>query len=244
MNETVDVGAFCFSGSAALVQTLSRSGLAWLCLDAQHGRWDDASVLAALDHVGGGIPEDAARVFVRPRSAAPDLIGRALDAGAAGVIVPLIDSAEQARAVVEAARFPPLGRRSFGPIRSPFGEEDDLTAANDGVCVVVMIETAAALDDVEAIAAVPGVDMLFVGPFDLSLALGVSVDALLADHDHDGPLPRIARAARTADVRFGGFAGDAPRARQFIAHGADFVSIVSDLDAAVIGVDAVRAQVG
>ena len=240
--DAVDFGAFCFAGSAPVVESLSRSDLSWVCLDAQHGRWDDASVLAALDllaHSRG----DTARVFVRPRSAAPDLIGRALDAGAAGVIVPLIDSTEQAREVVDAARFPPVGRRSFGPIRAPFGDEGDLGAANEGVCVAVMIETATALEQVESIAAVRGVDMLFVGPYDLSLALGLTVDELLEDRSSHAPLPRIAAAARSAGIRFGGFAGNAQRARSFIAHGADFVSIVSDLDAGVIGVDAVLTQV-
>lgn len=237
-----EIGSFSFSGSPALVGALARSGLDWMCLDAQHGRWTDESVLEAMDLLGGGIPDGAARIFVRPMTADPALIGRALDAGAAGVIVPLIDSVEDARAVVQAARFPPIGRRSYGPIRAPYGAADDLAAANSGVVVAIMIETKEALGNVAEIAALEGVDMLFVGPFDLSLALGTTVDALLADVAPGAPLPRIAAAAQTAGIRFGGFAGSTERTRAFIAQGADFVSAISDLDAAIAGARSAREQ--
>lgn len=248
MSEPVHLGAFSFSGSAPVVEALARSGLDWVCLDAQHGRWSDLSVLGALDLLGGGARQDAARVYVRPRSADHDLIGRALDAGAAGVIVPMIDSVEQTRAVTQAARFPPIGTRSFGPIRAAFGAADDLAAANAGVTIGIMIETSAALAAVDDIARVDGVDMLFVGPFDLALALDTTVDALLAHTSADAPIPRIAAAARAAEIRFGGFAGTTERARAFIRHGATFVSVISDLDATVAGAmsarrDALRTEV-
>jgi 4-hydroxy-2-oxoheptanedioate aldolase len=235
--EAPEYGAFSFVDSPAAVQALSATGLRWLCLDAQHGRWNDASVLAALDLLGPSTTgaDGAARVFVRPRAADFGLIGRALDAGAAGVIVPMVDGMEDARRAVEAAYFPPLGRRSFGPIRSPFGAADDVAAANAGVLLAVMIETAGALDAVDEIAALDGVDMLFVGPFDLSASLGTTVDGLLDDTGAGSPLARVAAATRAAGIRFGAFAGVPERAERFAAHGADFISITSDLDVLAAG---------
>ncbi|WP_150307383.1 HpcH/HpaI aldolase family protein [Planctomonas psychrotolerans] len=242
MSGRIEYGAFSFAGSGPIVAGLAASGLDWVCIDAQHGRWNDDSVLTVLDLVHWTPGADATRMYVRPRALDFGLIGRALDAGAAGIIVPMVDSVDDARRAVEAARFPPLGRRSFGPIRTPFGAPDDLEAANAGVIVVPMIETVGALDQVEDIAAVDGVDMLFVGPFDLSLALGTTVDALLADTSPGNPLDRIAAAADAAGVRFGAFAGSLDRARAFQDRGADFLSVISDLDAAVTGAQhAVRA---
>ena len=234
---TVEYGAFSFIDSPAVVEALGATGLSWLCLDAQHGRWDDAGVLAALDLAGGAATGAGgrARILVRPRAADFGLIGRALDAGAAGVIVPMVDGVEDARRVVDAAYYPPIGRRSWGPIRSPYGAPSDVEAANDGVLVAIMIETLGALAAVDEIAALPGVDMLFVGPFDLSAALGTTVDALLADGSADAPLARVATAAAAAGVRFGAFAGGPERAAAFAAHGADFITLTSDTDALALG---------
>ena len=108
------------------------------------------------------------------RTAANDLrcIGQALDAGAAGVIVPMIENAEAAREAVRNAKYPPLGRRSYGPMRSELRRGPDLAVVNDTALVAVMIETAAGLEHVEEIAAAPGVDALYVGPYDLTLAIG------------------------------------------------------------------------
>jgi 4-hydroxy-2-oxoheptanedioate aldolase len=233
----IEYGAFSFIDSPAVIEALSASDLSWLCLDAQHGRWDDAGVLAALDLVGGAATgaEGRARILVRPRAADFGLIGRALDAGAAGVIVPMVDGVGDARRVIDSAYYPPLGRRSWGPIRSPYGAPADVAAANDGVFVAIMIETLGALAVVDEIALLPGVDMLFVGPFDLSAALGTTVDELLADRSADAPLARVAAAAAAAGIRFGAFAGGPERAAAFAAHGADFITITSDTDALALG---------
>lgn len=244
MNGVPELGAFSFSGSAAIVEALATTDLAWFCLDAQHGRWDDASILAGLDALGGGVRNDGVRIYVRPRSSAFDAIGRALDCGAAGIIVPMIETPDEARAVVQAARFPPRGRRSFGPIVAPFGAEDDLAAADEGVLVAVMIETASALRDVDAIAEVEGVDMLFVGPFDLALSLGTTVEELVADTSAGAPLVSIAAAARRHGVRLGAFAGDPGRVAAFQALGADFISVTDDLSAAVSGAHAALSRIG
>ncbi|MEP6796544.1 MAG: aldolase/citrate lyase family protein [Lapillicoccus sp.] len=229
-------GLFSFVDSIPGVAAALAAGLDWVCLDGQHGRWDDARVLAALD----ALPAEPGRVLVRVRSLDAGLIGRALDAGARGVVVPMVESAEQARAAVAAVRYPPSGSRSFGPIRAPYGAPSDTAAANAANLCAVMIETAAALDAVEVIAAVPGVDLLFVGPFDLSLALGTDVDSLLAEDD--GPLTRVVAAAAATGIRAGAFAGTPDRARRMAALGFTLIAATSDTDVVERGLSSVVAQ--
>jgi 4-hydroxy-2-oxoheptanedioate aldolase len=101
-------------------------------------------------------------------------IGKLLDAGAYGVILPMIDTAEDARRLVDAVRYPPRGRRSFGPARGLlYGGADYAERADDELLAFAMIETSQGLANLDAIAAVEGLDGLFIGPTDLSLALGV-----------------------------------------------------------------------
>ncbi|MGA1836314.1 aldolase/citrate lyase family protein [Herbiconiux sp. 11R-BC] len=112
----LSAGLWSMLGETRTVAALAGSGFDWLCLDAQHGHYDDAAMRSGLDAVAAASP--ALERWVRVRSADPGLIGRALDAGADGVIVPLVDSAEQAAAAVRASYYPPLGARSTGPTLS------------------------------------------------------------------------------------------------------------------------------
>ena len=237
VGSAVSWGAFSFVDSVPGVAAALASGLAWVCLDEQHGRWDDARVLAALDASSPG----PGRILVRVPSLDDGLIGRALDAGAHGVIVPMVESVAQAEAAVAAVRYPPAGRRSFGPIAAPHGAPADTAAANAANLCAVMIETAAALEAVEEIAAVPGVDLLFVGPFDLSLALGTDVDALLADGGA-GPLGRVVAAAEAGGIRAGAFAGTPDRARRMAELGFTFIAATTDVDVVERGLSAVLSQ--
>lgn len=233
----VQWGLFSFVDSIPGVAAALAAGLDWVCLDGQHGRWDDGRVLAALD----ALPSRPGRLLVRPRSLDAGLIGRALDAGAHGVIVPMVESMEQARAAVAAVRYPPAGSRSFGPIAAPHGAPSDTAAANAGNLCAVMIETASALTSVEDIAAVPGVDLLFVGPFDLSLALGTDVDTLLAD-GVAGPLGRVVAAAEAAGIRAGAFGGTPVRARRMAELGFTLIAATTDTDVVERGLSAVLSQ--
>ena len=128
-----------------------------------------------------GVSNGDQGAVARRGSDEPGIVGRMLDAGAMAVVAPMIESADDARQLVAACRYPPAGRRSLGPIRAMARDGAGyITTANDRVCVLPMIETAAALEAVEEIAAVEGVDGLLVGPFDLSMALG------LPPGDNDG----------------------------------------------------------
>lgn len=219
-----------------LLLRLASGGFDWLALDAQHGPVDRA----ALHVIGRALAGAPTPFLVRVPAVDAAWIGAALDAGAAGVIVPSVEGVGDAERAALATRYPPLGDRSWGPFAPLWGGATSMPEeANQAVRCWVMIETPGAFDEVEAIAAIPGVDGLFVGPLDLSLSLGTTPEALLADHDPAGPLGRVVAAAERQGILVGGFAGVPERARAFAAHGIAFVAVTSDAAVVWAGVRAV-----
>lgn len=213
------------SSDPATIGRLSRLGFDWMCLDAQHGHFDDRAIDASL----AARRDDTVPVHVRVAAADPWLIGRALDSGAAGIIVPMVNTADEAAAVVSAAYYPPIGVRSWGPF---LGAVDRAVLppaeANVSIEISVMIETADALHRVEEIAATSGIHGLFVGPFDLAIALGIELDDLLADTTEQSPLRRIVSATERQGIVAGAFAGSPERATILIDHGFTFVAVATD----------------
>ena len=195
--DELTLGAWCLLPNALSAEMLAKGGFDWVLIDMQHGCMDyetAVNMIRAID-LGGVTP------LVRVPWNEPGIIGRMLDAGAMGVVVPMIQDADDARRAVDACLYPPAGRRSFGPIR--VGTRDGagyFAGANARVAVIPMIETADALANVEAIAAVPGVDALFVGPFDLSIALGLPPGNNDGEPLFDQAFARIAVAARQAGI--------------------------------------------
>jgi 4-hydroxy-2-oxoheptanedioate aldolase len=175
-------------------EEFARAGYDYVGFDAQHGYLDDADIarmLRRLEHVSIG-------TAVRLPSADAAPIGRVLDAGADAVIVAMIESADEAAAAVAATRYPPHGARSFGPLRAGLGVDTAVLEAR--VSVFAMIETAAALSDVEAICAVPGLAGVYVGPADLAISMGVEVTKANTDTAVGDAIVRINRAARAAGI--------------------------------------------
>jgi 4-hydroxy-2-oxoheptanedioate aldolase len=222
-------GGWSTLGSPAAAEALARSGCDFVVLDAQHGLWDDAATAQALAVLGGGASAGAAPALVRVRAADDALVGRALDAGAAGVVVPMVADGAHAAEVAAACRYPPRGHRSWGPLGSLRGRA--VPSAPDADAVVtcaVMVEVPSALADVGAVAAAPGVDAVLVGPFDLSLALGTTVDALLADDGPGGPLPRVVAACADAGIVAAAYAGSVERGVRLAELGFAAVAVVTD----------------
>lgn len=169
--ETV-YAAWCMIGSSVVAETIAREGFAAVVLDAQHGLWDTAALIAGV----GGLHHAESTPVIRVPLNDFALVSRALDFGAEAIIAPMINNTDDARQFVAAAKYPPLGERSWGPIRAMAlqgrtAPVDYMREANDGTLTLAMIETATALENVDAIAATPGIDALFVGPYDLSTAL-------------------------------------------------------------------------
>jgi 4-hydroxy-2-oxoheptanedioate aldolase len=222
--------AWCTLASPIVVESLAREGYTAVTLDQQHGLWDTAATVSAI----GAIHHAGAAPIVRvPFSQFPS-VSRALDFGAEGVIMPLISTPADARAFVAAAKFPPLGERSWGPHRAmTLGGLSDagahLREANDITVTIAMIETRQALDNLDAIVGTDGIDAIFVGPYDLSVALsgGKQVDPLSADVEK--ALDRIVAAARKAGKVPGVYCPDAVRAVTLAKRGFRFLAVASDL---------------
>jgi 4-hydroxy-2-oxoheptanedioate aldolase len=216
--------------SPQLAGQLARLPIEGVCLDMQHGTIgfsDAAPLIAAISSAGRPA---IARILWNE----PGLIGQVLDAGAAAVIVPMVNSKEQAEAAVKAAKYPPLGGRSWGGYTAfqtyGLSPADYLKKANSITQVFAMIETQAALDAVEEIAAVPGLDGLFVGPSDLSIALskGAGIDKT-AKHTLDA-MKLIAAAAAKNNLVAGAFAGSADVINTYAAMGYTFMAGAVDVD--------------
>ncbi|WP_185974173.1 HpcH/HpaI aldolase/citrate lyase family protein [Curtobacterium sp. KBS0715] len=222
-------GVWCTLGEPRTTAQIAQNGFAWLGLDAQHGAFDDATLLATMPALAAVAPQVPVAVRVAEGSGAA--IGRALDLGADIVIVPMIETVEQAEHAVRAAHYPPRGRRSWGPMAGLWGGAAPSAAGADPE-VWVMLETPEGLRAAEQILAVPGVSAVFVGPFDLSIGLGIELDELLAadDDGHHSPaaLPAIVAAARRAGKHTGAFAGDLARAERLRALGFERVAVVTD----------------
>jgi len=194
-------GRCALNGWLAVPATLSaeamvRAGWDAVTVDLQHGTADYAGLLSMLPVVekAGVTP------LVRVPWNEPSIIMRALDAGVIGVICPMIETADDARAFVRACLYPPRGARSFGPIRARLVHGDGYAAAaNDTVLPIAMIETRGALDNLDEIAAVEGLAALYIGPSDLSSALGHPPGF---DRTEPALLSEIARV-REAAVRHG-----------------------------------------
>ena len=166
--ETV-VGYWVVTDNPVGTERVARLGYDYVALDLQHGMLGYQGMLHGLLAIDAG-QRAAGLVRVEANLATP--IGKALDAGAVGIIVPLINSAEDAAAAVAATRYPPDGIRSYGPMRSGLRIGPTPAEANASVLVFAMIETPEGLANVEQIAATPGLDGLYIGPSDLTLAVG------------------------------------------------------------------------
>ena len=189
------LGAWCMIPGALTAEILASSGFDWVLVDMQHGCMDYETALEMIRAIdlGGATP------IVRVPWNEPGIIGRMLDAGAMGIVAPMIQTPDDAARLVEACLYPPVGRRSLGPIR--VGVRDGagyFAGANDRVMVIPMIETVEALESVEEIAAVPGIDALLVGPCDLSIALGLPPGDNDGKPAFDAAVARINRAAKDA----------------------------------------------
>jgi 4-hydroxy-2-oxoheptanedioate aldolase len=163
------VNAWLSNDSAYVAEAAAHQGYDAVTVDMQHGMVGFDRVVAMFQ----AISTTAAIPMARPSENNPAEIMRLLDAGAYGIICPMISTAEDAARLVSACRYPPVGRRSFGPSRGLlYGGLDYFSGANDEILVFPMIETIQAVDNIEAILDTPGIDGIYVGPNDLSIEMG------------------------------------------------------------------------
>jgi len=155
--------------SPITAEAAARAGFDYVCVDNQHGVVEYSAASAMVQ----GILLGGSRPVSRVPWNEPGIIGKLLDAGVEGIIVPMVNSAEEAAAVVQACRYAPVGARSFGPILAGLRNGSYAKEANDTVATIPMVETVQALQHLDDILSVRGVDAVYVGPADLSLSLGL-----------------------------------------------------------------------
>lgn len=214
--------------SETVAEILSGSGFDWFFVDAEHGTFETRDIQNTV-RAAGSTP-----CLVRLASPNPVLVGKALDTGAAGIIAPMVNSAEQAQTIVAAARYSPEGNRGVGLGRAHgygFRFKEYLATANDDVVVVLQAEHIDAVNAMEEITETPGIDAILIGPYDLSASMG-----LIGQVDHPDVQAAIARVAELCtekQIRLGVFGVSAEAVRPYIERG--FNLIVAGVDTVMLG---------
>jgi len=214
-------------------RALARTGVDWVMVDCEHGNIDDSAMHEAVPAI--------AALGVSPIVRIPDMqswmVKRALDCGAHGVLVPLLRTVDEAKAIVQSAKFPPWGRRGFG---SPFAAErfnpvpsftEYLQQANGALLTMVQIETQEALEVVDEIAAVEGLDVLFIGPFDLGNNIGHPIINGVVAPELKEAIGRTLAACRKTGKKCGIFSTSGEQAKMFADQGFDMISVATDFTA-------------
>ena len=212
-------------GNSFSAEVMAHQGWDTLTIDMQHGVIDYAAMVTMLQ----AISTTATVPVVRVPWLEPGIIMKSLDAGAYAIICPMVNSREDAQKLVAYSHYAPRGSRSFGPVRANlYGGADYPVHANDTVVVFAMIETAQALDNLDVILSVEGLDAVYIGPSDLSLALGCTPQFDDVDPPVAQAIDHILARAKAHGVRAGVHNGRTDVARARIAKGFDFVTVSSD----------------
>ena len=211
--------------SSFSAETMAHQGWDTLTIDMQHGMIDDAALVPMLQAIS---TTDTVPI-VRVPWLEPGILMRALDAGAYGVICPMVNTREDAQKLVAFTHYPPRGTRSFGPLRAVlYAGADYVQHANDTIVTIAMIETAEALDNLDDILSVEGLDAIYIGPSDLSLALGCRPTFDDLEPKAFEAVEHILARAKAHGVVAGIHNGTPEAALKRIAKGFQFVTIGSD----------------
>jgi 4-hydroxy-2-oxoheptanedioate aldolase len=212
-------------GSALAAERMANTGIDFIMIDTQHGSWGPESTIASLMAITTSPATPMARVARNDYT----MIGRLLDEGALGIIVPMVHTAEDAKAAADACRFPPTGSRSWGWGRAAGYGEDYSNAINDEILVMVQIESAQAVENAEAILSTPGVDGCWIGPSDLSLSMGIHPSQKDTDERVQAAIDKVLTACKNTGA-IPGFAGGGPsQGVELAQRGFRFITCGSDL---------------
>jgi 4-hydroxy-2-oxoheptanedioate aldolase len=217
-------GAWCSIPSAGVIEVMCVAGLRYACLDQQHGFFDDPALVDGFR----AIERRGVMPLARVSSNAGWMIGKALDAGALGVIVPLVEDKADAAAAVAACRYAPRGTRSFGPTRAQLFDKPETARGFEDVLCFVMVETARGLRNVDEIASTPGLDGIYIGPSDLTLGLGGATLAGPESPQLAEPVEQIAAACRRNGIIAGIHCVDGASAGRFAGRGFQLITCFKD----------------
>ncbi|WP_413875610.1 HpcH/HpaI aldolase family protein [Albidovulum sp.] len=222
------LNGWCSIASPFGAEIMAAQGYDSLCIDMQHGIVDYQAAVGMFQAMGSGVTPLARVPWLDPAA-----IMKALDAGAYGVICPMVNTAEDAAKLVSCVRYPPHGQRSFGPTRALFSAGSDYgDRADDEVICLAMIETREGFDNLEAIAATPGLDGLYIGPADLTL--GLTGRRYPRGFDREEPemvaaIQRILNVAHAAGIKAALHCGSPAYAAKAVGWGFDMVTISNDV---------------
>ena len=220
------VNAWLAIASSYAAEVVAHAGYDAITVDGQHGMMGFDTALTMLQ----AIATTDAVPMARPSGLVPPEIMRWLDAGAYGIICPMVSTRADAEALVSACRYPPIGTRSYGPARGLlYGGSDYFAHANSEIIVLAMVETAEGLANLDAIVATPGLDGIYVGPNDLCLALGVAPQSESAEPMAVEAIARIQAACAEHGKIAGIFCSSGPAAAARVAQGFGLVTPGNDV---------------
>ncbi len=215
--------------SVIVADSLARDGWASIVIDMQHGLigYDDMVACVAAIRAAGAAA--VVRVPIRDEG----LIGRAMDAGAEGIICPMINTGQEASWLTRNVKYPPVGQRSWAPTQAMkllgLDKNNYLERANDFVVNIAMVETQTALKNIDAICSTPGIDMIFVGPNDLCVSLTEGKEVDPTNPQVEKALQMVRRKCEAHGVFSGAFANTIEIARSYREMGFNFISVGTDL---------------
>jgi len=223
------VGTWLSLGDITATRFLARVGYPWLTVDLEHSPidWSQASTLFGVIADAGCVP------LVRVPQGRHDYIKRVLDAGAHGIICPMIDTVEQAKACIAAAKYPPTGNRSVGGAAHALNFDasagDYYKHANDEILVILQTESPTGVENADAIYSLPGCDAIFVGPNDLRAQMRSDDGTDPTTEEFEAMLARILAAGKKAGTPVGLHTQTTTQVEQRIAEGWQFIAIGSEL---------------
>jgi 4-hydroxy-2-oxoheptanedioate aldolase len=222
-------GTWLSLGDLTATRVLARLGWDWLTLDIEHGPidWSQAATVFAVVADAGCVP------LARVPEANHHLIKRVLDAGAWGIVAPMIDTVEQAKLAIAAAKYPPEGNRSVGggmhAMNFGAAAADYYSRANDEILVVLQTESPRGVENAEAIYSLPGCDAIFIGPNDLRFQMRTPDGTFPTADEHEAMVQRVIAAGKNTKCPTGIHTFDAETARKRAEQGMQFIAVGSDL---------------
>ncbi|ORY32263.1 Pyruvate/Phosphoenolpyruvate kinase-like domain-containing protein [Naematelia encephala] len=216
-----------FPGPSLIRTIISTGGFNWVLIDAEHGQISDKDYY----ELNNAAAQFGVSPIIRVPNAEEHLIKRALDSGAHGVMTPMCHTVEDAQKIVKWNKYPPFGSRGYGPMFSPHSflapEAQYAQEADEHCLVIVQIESRQGVENVEEIAKVPGLDVLFIGPFDLSKFMNVQ----FGSEEHEAAIQKVLKAAKSAGKTAAIFCTSGEQAKMRLDQGFDMVSICTDIGA-------------
>ena len=219
------VGTWLSLGSPNVAEYMAHAGFDWVLIDMEHSAIDITTTQTMLQVVSA---TDTVPI-VRVAGNDPTLIKCALDAGAYGVLIPMVNSRQEAIRAVEASRYPPVGIRGVAPGRTLLYAGDDyLEHANEEIAVIIQIEHIDAIDRADEILSVEGIDAYFIGPLDLAASMGTKLELDNSDPRHIEAVSQVLAVGKQHNMPAGIFAGSAEEVNKRIAQGFQFISLLND----------------